>query len=91
MTLKACPPLLPPPLTVADHRTQLVHPSRSPLDGLHTDFFSFDGQGGDIFHDLAPHDVDFVCFSIGLGEPSEVRLFPPQAERGDADAGAKAY
>lgn len=31
-------------------------------------------QGGDIFHDLAPHDVDFVCFSLGLGEPSEVRL-----------------
>lgn len=30
-------------------------------------------QGGDIFHDLAPHDVDFVCFSLGLGEPSEVR------------------
>ncbi|CAM9713557.1 unnamed protein product, partial [Sphacelaria rigidula] len=29
-------------------------------------------QGGDIFHDLGPHDIDYVCFSLGLGEPSEV-------------------
>ncbi|CAN0168007.1 unnamed protein product [Discosporangium mesarthrocarpum] len=29
-------------------------------------------EGGDIFHDLAPHDIDYVCFSLGLGEPSEV-------------------
>eukprot|EP00904_Undaria_pinnatifida_P003654 jgi/Undpi1/1328/HiC_scaffold_11.g04720.m1 len=42
-------------------------------------------QGGDIFHDLAPHDVDFVCFSLGLGEPSEVyataNSFVPQLEQ----------
>eukprot|EP00903_Cladosiphon_okamuranus_P013043 g12168.t1 len=46
-------------------------------------------QGGDIFHDLAPHDVDFVCFSLGLGEPSEVyatsHSFLPQLE----EAGVK--
>ncbi|CAM9462040.1 unnamed protein product [Choristocarpus tenellus] len=29
-------------------------------------------EGGDIFHDLAPHDIDFVCFSLGLGDPTEV-------------------
>ncbi|CAN0192198.1 unnamed protein product [Ectocarpus sp. 12 AP-2014] len=46
-------------------------------------------QGGDIFHDLAPHDCDFVCFSLGLGEPNEVyataRSFLPQLE----EAGVK--